>query len=88
MKPTNQGFVERRGDRAGRVHGEEDGEEVGGVCLEGVFGVEDREGFGVELVAGGEDGGGEVQGRGVGGKEVVGGGGVDEGGVGEEVAED
>lgn len=28
--------------------------------LEGVFGVEDGEGFGVELVAGGENGGGEV----------------------------
>ena len=30
------------------------------MCLEGIFGVEDREGFGVELVAGTEDGGGEV----------------------------
>ena len=28
--------------------------------LEGVFGVEDGEAFAVELVAGGEDGGGEV----------------------------
>ena len=56
--------------------------------LEGVFGVEDAEGFSVELVAGGEDRGGEVEGGGVGWGEVVGGGGVDGGGVCEEVAED
>ena len=30
------------------------------MCLEGVFGVENGEGFGVELVAGSEDGGREV----------------------------
>ena len=56
--------------------------------LEGVFGVEDGEGFGVELVAGGEDGGGEVEGSGGRWGEVVRGCGVDGCGVGEEVAED
>ena len=42
----------------------------------------------MELVAGGEDGRGEVEGSGVGWGEVVCGGGVDGGGVREEVAED
>lgn len=84
MPAAHQAQTRARGDRAGGIDGEDDGGEVGGVRLEGVFGVEDREGVGVGELAGAEDGGGEGEGGWGWGREGVGGAGVDGGAVGEE----
>ena len=42
------------------------------MSLEAVVAVEDGQAFGIELLGGAEDGGGDVKGRGVGRTELVG----------------
>lgn len=60
MEAANQAEASGRVDGACGVEGEEHGGQVGGVGLEDVLAVEDRETFGVCALGGEEDVGGKV----------------------------